>query len=586
MPYAPDLAGAALDGRYELHALIGEGSFGRVYRGRDRRLERTVAIKVIKPWWADDPDWAHRFARETQMLARVSDPGIVQIFDVGHADEGLYYVSELVDGESLASRLERGPLPAWEACEIAEQLSRALAHAHDRGIVHRDVKPANILISAAGDVKVGDFGVARMTEGTSEGPPTIVGTPRYMAPEQARGEATGPATDIYSVGVVLYEMLVGRPPFPGGSSIELALHHLQDPPPPLPAGTPRALAKIALRALAKKPEARYRSGGELADALSAARGEARRAQVHLPGASNGNGHGATDGITRATPRLERTRVAPQHSPRRNVNPSARRRTIAAFGVAGLVLVALVVAAAVVGTPKYTSVPKLHGLTRNAIVKKARRAHLRAVITQRYNSAPAGKVLSQTPSPGTQVADDSVVHVVLSKGPPPVELPGLVGQQASNAKSILSGLGLHPAVTYVAAPGTAPGVVTHESPSPKTYIAHGRTVTLSVAETPQWRTVTSFDGTGPGRSVPFQIRGDQWRIVYSMHYIGTCTWLFWCSGPSASVVRLSNGWAGPRFGLGNGSDETRVFESGPGVYQVGISPGGDDAGWAVQVQDYY
>jgi eukaryotic-like serine/threonine-protein kinase len=579
MPYAPDLAGAALDGRYELHELIGEGSFGRVYRGFDRRLERTVAIKVIKPWWADDPDWAHRFARETQMLARVSDPGIVQIFDVGHANEGLYYVSELVDGESLEGRLQRGPLPASEACEIAEQLSRALAHAHDRGIVHRDVKPANILISADGRVKVGDFGVARMTEGTSEGPPTIVGTPRYMAPEQARGEATGPATDIYSVGVVLYEMLAGRPPFPGSSSIELALHHLHDPPPPLPAGTPRALAKIAQRALAKRPDARYRTGAEIADALAAARGKSSRTSIQVP-------EGRANGITRATRRLDRTRVAPQLSPRRNVNPSARRRTIAAFGVAGLVLAALVVAAVVVGAPKYTSVPELHGLTIGAIVKKARRAHLRAVITRRYDSAPAGKVLSQSPSPGTQVADDSVINVVLSKGPPPVELPGLVGQQASDARSILSGLGLNPTVNYVAAPGTAPGVVTHESPSPKSYLAHGTTVTLSVAETPQWRTVTSFDGTGPGRSVPFQIRGEQWRIVYSMHYIGTCTWIFWCSGPTGSVVRLSNGWVGPRFGLGNGSGETRLFESGPGVYQVGISPGGDDAGWSVQVQDYY
>jgi eukaryotic-like serine/threonine-protein kinase len=122
MPYAPDLAGSALDGRYELHAVIGEGAFGRVYRGFDRRLARMVAIKVMKPWWADDPGWAESFEREAQLLARVSDPGIVQIFDVGHAEERLYYVAEFVDGESLASRLRRGPLPPWEACEIAEQI--------------------------------------------------------------------------------------------------------------------------------------------------------------------------------------------------------------------------------------------------------------------------------------------------------------------------------------------------------------------------------------------------------------------------------------------------------------------------------
>ncbi|MGH2894562.1 MAG: serine/threonine-protein kinase, partial [Solirubrobacteraceae bacterium] len=147
MPYAPDLSGCALDDRYELRAILGEGAFGRVYEGFDRRLARPVAVKVIKPWWADDPEWVATFERETRLLARVSDPGIVQIYDVGHAAQGLYYVSELVDGESLASRLRRGPLPAWEACGIAAQLCRALAGAHAQRIVHRDVKPANIMLS-------------------------------------------------------------------------------------------------------------------------------------------------------------------------------------------------------------------------------------------------------------------------------------------------------------------------------------------------------------------------------------------------------------------------------------------------------
>src|SRR5581483_8112208 len=189
MPYAPDLSGYALDGRYELHAVIGEGAFGRVYSGRDRRLERQVAIKLIKPWWAEDPEWVRSFEREAQLLARVSDPGIVQIFDVGHAPEGLYYVSELVEGESLAVRLRHGPLPAWEAAGIAEQLCRALGRAHAQSVVHRDVKPANILLSTDGQVKVGDFGVARLAEGSTDGASaTIVGTPRYMAPEQAQGQ--------------------------------------------------------------------------------------------------------------------------------------------------------------------------------------------------------------------------------------------------------------------------------------------------------------------------------------------------------------------------------------------------------------
>ncbi|MGO9954925.1 MAG: serine/threonine-protein kinase, partial [Solirubrobacteraceae bacterium] len=267
MPHAPDLSGCALDDRYELHAVIGEGAFGRVYRGLDRRLARSVAVKLIKPWWTEDPEWAASFEREAQLLARVSDPGIVQIFDVGHAPEGLYYVSELVEGESLAGRLRRGPLGPGQACEIAGQLCRALAHAHDRGIIHRDVKPANILLSAQGRVKVGDFGVARLAEGSTGGPATIVGTPRYMAPEQGEGLPTTPATDVYSVGVVLYEMLTGAPPFSGATAVELALRHLKDPPPPLPERLPPVLVQITGRALAKDPARRYRDGAEMAVAL-------------------------------------------------------------------------------------------------------------------------------------------------------------------------------------------------------------------------------------------------------------------------------------------------------------------------------
>src|SRR5947209_5707891 len=272
MPHAPYLSGCALDDRYELHAVIGEGAFGRVYEGLDRRLARPVAVKVIKPWWADDPEWVATFERETRLLARVSDPGIVQIYDVGHAPEGLYYVSELVGGESLASRLRRGPLPAWEACEVAAQLCRALAGAHAQRIVHRDVKPANILLSPDGRVKVGDFGVARLAEGSTDGTAaSIVGTPRYMAPEQARGRPTTPATDVYSAGVVLYEMLAGHPPFTANAVVELALLHLQEEPPPLSGGLPASLVEVVDRALAKDPAQRYADGAEMAEALLYAR---------------------------------------------------------------------------------------------------------------------------------------------------------------------------------------------------------------------------------------------------------------------------------------------------------------------------
>ncbi len=290
MPHVPDLSGSALDDRYELHAVIGEGAFGRVYQGRDRRLERPVAVKVIKPWWAEDPEWVTDFERETRLLARISDPGIVQIYDVGHAPEGRYYVSELVSGENLAQRLRRGSIAPWQAAGIAAQLCRALAGAHAQRIVHRDVKPPNILLSSSGQVKVGDFGVAGLAEGSSgAGSQTIVGTPSYMAPEQSRGRPVSPATDVYSAGVVLYEMVAGVLPFVAGSAVELAVCHLQDPPPPLPASVPEPLRQIVARALAKEPSRRYVDGGEMADALVDASRRASERARERAGRSGGRG---------------------------------------------------------------------------------------------------------------------------------------------------------------------------------------------------------------------------------------------------------------------------------------------------------
>ncbi len=326
MPHAPEATGRLLGGRYELHAVVGEGTFGRVYRGRDRRLNRLVAVKVIKPWWAEDPAWAEKFAREARLLASVSDPRIVQIFDVGKTDEGLYYVSELVDGQSLAARLEGRRLDPTEARELAEQLCLALARAHAKRIVHCDIKPANILISDAGQVKLGDFGVARLAEGSTGGTAGgAVGTPRYMAPEQARGLKTSPATDVYSAGVVLYEMLAGAPPFAGGSAIELALSHLQDPPPPLPADVPRRLREVVTRALAKEPAKRYRDGGEMAAALARAAGPRGDGGESRPLEPPRRRPRRTAGDTASA---EPTRVAPRLTPRRRFNPAARRRRVA------------------------------------------------------------------------------------------------------------------------------------------------------------------------------------------------------------------------------------------------------------------
>ena len=624
MPLAPNLAGCALDRRYELHDVLGEGAFGRVYRGLDRRLGREVAVKVIKPWWAEDGAWVERFQREAQLLARVSDPGVVQIFDVGHAEEGPYYVAELVDGESLADRLRDGPLPAEEARAIAEQLCRALASAHRDGVVHCDVKPANVLLSVDGKVKVGDFGVARLAAGTSQGPSaTMAGTPRYMSPEQARGRPTTPATDVYSAGVVLYEMLAGRPPFAGGSPVELGLRHLQDPPPPLPAGISPPLREVVMRALAKDPADRYPDGEAIAEALHKARQRGARpasARRSAPPTADGlalrrdpvraeTAAGAllaereTIDLARSTRRAlagstprelatARTRLLPRggepplppHAPRARAHE--RRHVFAAL--AGLLLLAggAIVAFVLSGERARTTVPELRRLPRGGVEARARRLHVRPAFSKQYSGVAEGIAIAQRPAAGARVLDGSTVRVMLSAGPPPVPVPDVVGQSAESAESMLTNAGLRYGVTVVAAPGKSPNMVVRQSPAAPANPPRGSTVALSISETPRWRALTTFSGLDDGRSVPFRILGSRWRVSYSMAYQGTCLLLFICEGPSAEAVNLNTGSAFGSFELGEGESQTHVFNSGPGLYRLVVSGGRDAARWSMTVDDYY
>jgi hypothetical protein len=614
---APDLVGHALDGRYELHAVLGEGAFGRVYRGLDRRLGRAVAVKVIKPWWAEDSEWVERFEREARLLARVSDPGVVQIYDIGHADEGPYYVAELVEGESLAERLLRGPLAAAEARAVAEQLCRALASAHAQGVVHCDVKPANVLLTPIGTVKVGDFGVARLAEGTSQAhTATVAGTPRYMSPEQARGRPTTAATDVYSAGVVLYEMLAGEPPFVNGSAVELGLRHLQDEPPPLPARVPRALREVVERALAKDPADRFSDGAAMADALGMAelRGQANgSASVNVPEQSEdsdraSDGAGATSTVVLAQPATidlataatvnvaagrtlvmsEKRVPAPARPPSHRAGRTPPRRRRIALLAALLVLVGCVLAVVLItGGGARTTVPMLRGLPRGGVIARARRLHVQPAFSTRHSQdAAAGIAIAQDPSPGTRLGDGSTVNVVLSSGPPPVSVPGVVGRSSASAASLIANAGLRYSVAHVAAPGSSPGVVTKQSPGASATIPSGSTVALSVAEAPRWRALTAFSGVDDGKSVPFRILGSNWRVTYSMAYEGTCLLVVVCFGPSAEARNAQSNSTFGGFELAEGEGRTHTFSSGPGLYSLTVSGGRDSARWSMVVEDHY
>jgi len=268
------VVGELIAERYELEELVGTGGMSSVYRAHDRMLERDVALKVLHQEFTADTDYVERFRREARSVARLSHPNIVTVIDRGEQDGRQYIVFEYVKGENLKTLVERvGPLPEEEAVRLALQIARALGFAHESGLVHRDVKPQNVLLNGDGQAKVTDFGIARSLDvGGLTQTGTVMGTSDYIAPEQARGSQADAQSDIYSLGAVLYELLTGEVPFPGDNFVAVAMRHINEPPPSVlerrPDVSPR-LDAVIRQAMAKEPRDRFGSMDELCAELSA-----------------------------------------------------------------------------------------------------------------------------------------------------------------------------------------------------------------------------------------------------------------------------------------------------------------------------
>jgi eukaryotic-like serine/threonine-protein kinase len=482
-----------LGGRYELDGIVGRGGMAEVFRARDIRLDRIVGVKTLRDDLARDQTFQARFRREAQSAASLNHPSIVAVYDTGEDMVGPtnvpYIVMEFVDGRTLRDLLrdDRRLLPE-RAAEITDGVLRALDYSHRNGIVHRDIKPGNVMLTRTGEVKVMDFGIARAVsdaQATMTQTAQVIGTAQYLSPEQARGERVDARSDLYSAGCLMYELLTGRPPFTGDSPVAIAYQHVREnpiPPTRVDPELPSWADSIVLKAMAKDPADRYQSAGEM-------RNDIQRALSGVPVAApmHSEVYSGTRRMGSATQAAGRTSAIPAYSygPPDGPEDEPRRRRIWPWITALVVL--LVIAAGFVlfrvlsGTGSPYSVPNVVGQTQQAAAKSIVNHHLLVgtVTKVNSNSVPAGNVISTSPTAGTRVAKLAPVKLVVSKGPNKVAVPFMINEPLDQAQAAAAKAGLRLRQKNVSSQSPA-GTVVGQNPPGGTQVQPGSTVTIRVS----------------------------------------------------------------------------------------------------------
>jgi beta-lactam-binding protein with PASTA domain/tRNA A-37 threonylcarbamoyl transferase component Bud32 len=498
MAVSDTLINTLFDGRYRIVRKLGTGGMANVYLAEDEVLGRRVAIKILNDRHAGDDQFVERFRREAKNAASLSHPNIVSIYDRGEA-EGTYYIAmEYLDGRSLKELIvARGPAPIHVAVDYARQILAAIRFAHRHGIVHRDIKPHNVLVDGEGRLKVTDFGIARAGASQMTEAGSIIGTAQYLSPEQARGAPVDQTSDLYSVGVVLYELLTGVVPFSGDTPVEIAMKHLSSVPEPPSAKRgeiPRDLDLVIMRALAKDPSERYQSAEEMdADlrrvnrgvAISPVTEEAATAIISRPPPS------AVTEITSRGPRPPVPYAPPSayydydEPPRRALWPWLVALLFVSAALVGGYFLYSQIQDQLSGT-KTVAVGYYLGIREADAVKKIRELGLRANPVRQPNADPKFPetyVFQQSPRPGDKTPKNNFVTIYVSLGPPKTDVPGVVGEPLDKALSDLQDSKLRGRAIPTES-DKPQGEVISQSPTAGASVRQGSEVKLKVSKGPK------------------------------------------------------------------------------------------------------
>ena len=498
--------GRLLDGRYEILEVIGTGGMAVVYKARCHRLNRLVAIKILKDEYSKDEEFRRRFHAESQAVAMLSHPNIVSVYDVSRYDDSDYIVMELIDGISLKQYIEKKQILNWkETLHFAIQIAKALEHAHSRGIVHRDIKPHNVMVLKNGSVKVADFGIAQMMSSGTTLTKEALGSVHYISPEQAKGGRVDNRSDIYSLGIVMYEMISGRVPYDGDTPVAVAIQHINggaQNPSALNPNTPRGLEQIIMKAMARYPRDRYSTATAMLYDMDEFRKEPTMVFPEAPTAMDDSTQALPSNIEKELAEQAPQTIAQRTAKRAEPQPRQEKKTVrqqeeprghgAAIAIGVCALVAVIAVAIILGVmlskpEAKISVPNLVGQNFDSIQIQTDIVIVRqgSEYSEDYEK---GQIIDQRPVSGIQVVPGTKVFVTVSLGaePPAKTMEDLVGLKAEEAQKFLDGLDLklHIINREETNAQQPQGYVTRTEPAEGAPLTSGQTITLYVSLGPE------------------------------------------------------------------------------------------------------